>query len=47
MSGATAERLLENDEVNTGCKWSIPNIAFIIILLIIIVILTLKNYNVI
>ncbi len=47
MTGATAERLLEGREMDMGCKWSLLNIAFVIVLLIIIVLLTLKNYNII
>jgi hypothetical protein len=47
MTGATAERLLEDEGSNVDYKWSLLNIAFVIVLLIIIVLLTLKNYNVI
>ncbi len=47
MTGATAERLLEDERPNTDCRWSLLNIAFVIVLLIIIILLTLKNYNVI
>ena len=48
MAGATAERLLEDDDVLTeDYKWPLLNIGLVIVLLIIIVLLTLKNYNVI
>ena len=49
MAGATAERLLDDENVdgNTGWKWSLVYIALIVVLLIIITLLTLRNYNVI
>jgi hypothetical protein len=48
MTGATAERLLEGDDVSTvDYKWPLVNIGLVVLLLIIIVLLTLKNYNVI
>ena len=49
MTGATAERLLEDDDdvPTEDYKWPLLNIGLVIVLLIIIVLLTLKNYNVI
>jgi hypothetical protein len=49
MAGATAERLLEDDDdVSTeDYKWPLVYIGLVIVLLIIIVLLTLKNYNII
>ena len=46
MAGATAERLLDDEPVNVGWRWSLVYIGLVLVLLVIIVLLTLKNYNV-